>query len=105
MRIADFSVQVGPVKLTNDIGAASTDVDRYAGFNRDDPRDLPSLERGLQRTARGVAEHWDAVDEVGGEVMGPVELARPKIVPPPEVRVRNCIQVLTAATGGWINGP
>src|SRR5438876_10299646 len=105
MRVADFAVQVGPVELTNDIGAASADVDRYAGFDCNDPRDLPSPERGLQCTVRAVAQHRDTVDEVGGEVVGPIELARPQIISPPEVRVRNCIQVLTAATGGGgING-
>ena len=36
--------------------------------------------------------------------MQPVELTRPKIVPPPQVWVGDTIQVLTAATGGWIDG-
>jgi hypothetical protein len=102
--IADLAGQVRAIAATNVVVAASANIDRYAGLDGDDPRDLPATERGLRETARAVAQHRDAVDEVSGKIVGPIKNTRPKIVPPPQVRVGNSIQVLTAATGGRIDG-
>src|SRR4051812_22938877 len=105
MHVVDAAVQVRTVAATNHVGAAPTDVNRYAGLDGDDSGNLPAAQRRLRQTARAVAQHRNAVDEVGGEVVGPIKGARPKIVPPSQVRIGDSIQILTAATGGWIDRP
>src|SRR5579885_1425451 len=99
MHILDAAVQVRPVATANVVVAAATDVDWQTGLDGDDAGDLPSAQGGLQETVRVVAQNRDAVDEVGGEIVGPVENAGPKVVPPSPIRIGNSIQILTAATG------
>src|ERR671925_176602 len=109
MHIGDFTVQVRPVAVAtvataHNIVTATEDVDWPAGLHRYNPGDLPATERGLQQAARTVAQHWDAVDEVSGKIVGPVERTRPQIVPPADIGIGNRIQLLTAATGGGVDG-
>src|SRR5947199_7770394 len=104
MCISNVAVQVRPVAAANVVVAAAADVNWQAGLDGDDARDLPSTQGGLQETARGVAQNRNAVDEVGGKIVGPVENAGPKVIPPPQIRIGNSVQVLTAATCGWIDG-
>ena len=104
MHVVDFAVQVRPIAVADAVSAAVSEIDWRARLHCDDARDLPATERGLQEMARAVAEHGDAVDEVGGKIVGPVENARPKVIPPSHVGIGDSIQVLTAAAGGWIDG-
>src|SRR6185437_14145301 len=104
MHIADLPVQVGTIAATDHIIAAAADVDRQSRLDGDDSRNLPTTEHGLRHAARAVTQYWNAVDEISGEVMGVIKQTRPKIIAPSQIRVGNRVQVLTAATGGWIDG-
>ena len=51
------------------LSSAESDVDRYAGFHRDNARNLPAAKGGLDQAVRAVTEHRDVIDEVDGGVV------------------------------------
>src|ERR1700730_5440027 len=108
LRIGDFAHEVWTVSCVRQtvaaLGAAEADVKRKAGFQRDDAGNFPATDGSPNQPIVVVTEERDVVDEVDHGIVRSVKATGADVILPPQVRVRDVLQILatasTVAAGG-----